>query len=645
MEKSRGEAMIAADVRPVSLSREELLEPSNEAEAILNSTNPLKAIAEHLDNIAAGELENKLTIFILLLSGKLEDPRLKEMILLKSESGAGKSTLMRIAECFQTKWVGRLSRTALDHMGTLEGYDVLALKELGRADDERSGISTIKFLSIDDQGYTVEVTVGNPQDGFTTVEKRIKPITVISSTTRLWVDPQYERRNWIISLDESTDQTLNIKRWKAEREYEKTDKLLGLIRETSYERSKSILSTVVARLQPCEVALIFPNAVMDILNTQNLRVRGDYGKVLNIVKYYGFLRQRTLPAIEVNGRKVVLVTPDAALQILEVVKEPLTLMTMEVDGRTKKMLDLFDKLGLDKGVVIDNEYRKILAAKGNITPESVRVYLNFLESKGYLMSEMVRPEGRGQKIKVWELLMSPKTMQRRESSLSEKLNPEVILREMCEEAQEYLRRLPPEVADGVREYFTYERALENFALLSKRKEGEKPENSPYKSEKREISPYTALNRMAKKRGSGPHGEMQLLSCPYCSCLFATESDLRLHAEGLHGERSIEDGERARVAEERSRVVSETLNKAREEGKATAPLSHKPTMEAKSKEAWIVSIVMRERSVGDIWLLERFNYRWGRNLKADSFRSLLRDMDLRGLISYRDGVVSAGRENP
>jgi hypothetical protein len=98
---------------PIKESEESSIrEESPEVTAILESENPLPLIQAHLDNLIVGEEKTKLTIFLLLLSGKIKEDELKEMILLKSESGAGKSHLQRIANLFNSLWVGRLSKTA-----------------------------------------------------------------------------------------------------------------------------------------------------------------------------------------------------------------------------------------------------------------------------------------------------------------------------------------------------------------------------------------------------------------------------------------------------------------------------------------------------------------------------------------------------
>lgn len=100
---------------PLKLSQLLNIEAEEEAEKVLDSENVLEGLKEHLDNIMTGEDNNKKLIFLLLTSGIVEDPSLKQIVLLKAESGAGKSHLMRLADAFKTKSVGRFTAHALDY--------------------------------------------------------------------------------------------------------------------------------------------------------------------------------------------------------------------------------------------------------------------------------------------------------------------------------------------------------------------------------------------------------------------------------------------------------------------------------------------------------------------------------------------------
>jgi len=245
------------------LMRNRLLraEAEEEAEKIISSSNVLEALKPHLDNILAGEDENKQLAFLLMLSGKIDDVSLKQMVLLKGESGAGKSKLMTVADAFRVKDVGRFSAHALDYTD-LENFEVLRLKELGAMDQEFQGVSTVKFLSSDDRGYTVEVAERDVESGrFTTHQYRIPPITLVTSTIRVSLDPQFERRAWILNPDESKEQTERIRIWKANLERDKAAKQLGLLKETTYEHSLRVLKAVVRKLEPHAIILPFPDSL------------------------------------------------------------------------------------------------------------------------------------------------------------------------------------------------------------------------------------------------------------------------------------------------------------------------------------------------------------------------------------------------
>jgi len=415
----------------------------DEVEAILNDPHPLERLKPYLDELIAGEDQNKLLLFVLLLSGKLPDPRRKEMILFKSESGAGKSTLANaLTSAFNTKKVGRFSEHALDYTD-LTGYQVLYIQEIGHMDEEKQGLSTIKFLSADDQGYTVEVTVGNPQEGFTTVEKRIPPLTVISSTTRVMIDPQYERRNWIISLDETPEQTRRIMKLKAKQRLEENEIALGLRDELSSDRAKRLLKRLVEKIEPCRVVILFPESILEVLQHEKIRVRGDYSKLMRLIEYYSILRQRTLPRLTVNGTPTVFATPEAALEILQVAAEPLTLMTMEIDRRTRKLLQGFREMGLTSaGMVITPELREEMATKLGYSSDTIRRYLNELVRKGYLTDDEKKP-------KTYKLPLSLKAIERKVSAISVKLeNTDEFILQICEEAQKTLKRLSVKMGEG-----------------------------------------------------------------------------------------------------------------------------------------------------------------------------------------------------
>jgi len=384
------------DVDQCSLLRNKLLnkEAGEEAEKILSQPNVLDALEPYLDNIVSGEKDNKKLEFILLISGKVEDPGIKQMLLLKSEPGAGKSHLMKIADAFKTKSVGRFSAHALDY-SNLRDYEVLRLKELGGMDQEFQGVSTVKFLSADDRGYTVEVTERDERGRFTTKQYRVPPITIVTSTTRVMLDPQFERRSWILNPDETKEQTNCIRKWKANLEREKNLVALGLMKETSYDHSMRVLRAIVKKLNPCNITLPFPEALTEILGIEKLRLRGDYDKFFGLVKLYGVLHQRSLPVIEgANGHDAILVLPQQAFEALKIAEKPYVTMTTELEERSRRLIEKLGELKITgKGESINIDDRAKMAVELGLSEDTVRRYFKEWAKAGYMVAK--REEGRG----------------------------------------------------------------------------------------------------------------------------------------------------------------------------------------------------------------------------------------------------------
>lgn len=472
-------------------------EVEEEVERILDSDQPLVEIKCHLDNLIAGEDFNKQLVFLLLLSGKSQDPLMKQMVLLSGDAGVGKTTLMTIADLFMTKTVGRFTAHALDY-SKLEGYEVLRLQEIGHADEEKQGVATVKFLSPDDKGFVVEFTVRDPETGeFITKQKRIPPITFVSGTTRIELDPQFERRNWLIFPDDSEAQTKKIRSWLVNFEMQKNEVALGLRKWTDYDYSKIVLKELVKKLKGVTILVPFPKTLMDIFKTDILRVRGDYKKVLTLVKLYGMLNKNALPRIPVTNSAGYLATPRSAIDLLEIAEEPLVYMTSQLKKRTARMLTLFKDIGVAKaGATIADEERTTLAQNSGLSDVTIRIYLNSLQKHGLLW-------GSDQKPKTWKLLYDLDEIQRNMSAISVKIKiTDDLIANASKEAREWLKTTSVKLEGrGYISTAEIERILERFPVppethtlpsqITDPDLGEKQPSSPEpKAEQRKIDEIT-----------------------------------------------------------------------------------------------------------------------------------------------------------
>ncbi len=421
-----------------------------EVDRIREADNQLDALGPYLDNIVVGEQSTKEATVVLLASSKIPHPEAKQIILLSGDPGAGKSTVMHaLTNGFRVKNVGRFSQHALDYT-SLEGYEILCLQELGNMDEEKQGISTLKFLSNDDRGYTVETTIKDESTGgFTTEQRTIPAITVISTTTRLSLESQFERRLWPLPLDESKEQTKRVAEWSARQETEKAEKLLGQRKLTSYEFSTAVYSRYMQKFEPVNIIIPFPQTLTGFLGYESLRVRGDVNRLLIFVKLYAMFNVKRLRKI---AEKTFLLSTEVAAEALKIVLEPLQNMMSKIDRRTREVFDAIKsvkgikwetdsegeankkEVRLDvEGASIDKSAREKIAVWIKKSEKTVRAFLNQLEESGYV-------SGDGRKPKTFTLLYDVEEIERKFAGFSAKIDSaNDLTTKMNAEAQEWVK--------------------------------------------------------------------------------------------------------------------------------------------------------------------------------------------------------------
>lgn len=398
---------------------------------IVNAENQVEALQQHLNNVIVGEENSKKAVFVLLAGSKHKQPRMKQIILLKGTEGSGKTTLAReLSRNYKVKEVGRFSAHALDY-SNLEDFDVLFLKELGSMDMEKQGVSTLKFLSSDDRGYVVEVTVKDEESGkFTTEQHLIPCMTVISTTIRLILDSQFERRAWLLNVDETEEQTRRVLKWKAEMDKQRSLKLLGICEVTDYEFSREVLKRFIEQWKPADIIIPFPVALTEVLGSNVLRIRGDLDKLYTFIQLYASLNLKRLRRLKEN---VYAVTPEVCMEALQIIVGPLTNMLSKMDERTKEILDVLKTMELDHAQdTITKTERERIAVQLGKSERTIRSFFNFLENGGIVSGDNKKP-------KTYTLLYSVKAIEEKLSGISDKLkSADLLMDKMWKEAQEWL---------------------------------------------------------------------------------------------------------------------------------------------------------------------------------------------------------------
>ena len=551
-----------------------------EVKRICEMDNQLEGLKPHLDVVVVGEDDNKKAILVLEAGSKFKELDKKQIIILKGMEGGGKTTLAsNLTAPFKTKTVGRFTEHALEY-SDLKGYEVLYIKELGSMDMDKQGVASIKFLSCDDGGFVVEYTVRDDAGRFRTEQKRIPAMTVISTTTRLLLDSQFERRAWLFNVDESEQQTERIKKWKAWIGQQKDEVKLGIRKITDYDFSREVLKRFIRRLQPQKIIIPFRETLAEALTSKVLRVRGDIDKLYTFIELYGLFNLKRLMKIKEN---VYAVTPEIAVEALNIILKPLANMLGGADERVKPLInalkevqtvkDEYDEEGRKRevletyvhaGAVIDKTVREQLAVKLGKSEKTVRAYLNYLEEKGFLSSDNKKP-------KTYTLLYPLSEIEKKlleASAISESADN---LRDKLEkEAQKWLKtRLEilrlQEGKNFLREECGEKEGLTKSENILNEKQGEKQKifsppqsrisNPCLDSFQGDSAERSLENRQNGKLTRFPMGEEWIIKredskvyakdgsvmfqCELCArqgkpMFFATKHDLDLHIRAIHG---------------------------------------------------------------------------------------------------------------
>ncbi len=385
---------------------DEELEPSPEdyelAKRVLRSPHALQIIKILLDQSIRREGRNKVYSFLVTLTAKHPNPKLKQILMLSGQPGGGKTTIANVlAKLLRTKRVGRYSEHAMDY-SNLEKYDLLYVQELLDLEQQkRMGVSTIRFLSADDQGYTVEFTTGDPKQGFTTKTRKIPAMSVITTTTVSETEAQFERRIHRVNVDETAATTKAVIAWKGDEKKRAVFEWLG---DIPARRGVYVLKALVEQLEPYEVSTApVSRGLGDILKTTYLRARGDYDKILALTEMSAWLYQQQRPYIVRTGEhgeeRLIFALPQDAYYALEVGLQPILTMMTDLDKRIRDLIRVVGEFkdhnytykhgkGLETipGFTINDILPRVRQAMEapNIAKRTVRDWLKTLEERGLL---------------------------------------------------------------------------------------------------------------------------------------------------------------------------------------------------------------------------------------------------------------------
>ena len=325
----------AAPVSPVvSLSETE------RAEALAWLTGPdlVARLRAALKSSLIGEETNALLIYFACVSRKLKGPL---AVIIQAISSGGKSTLMEAVIRFfpeeeKVKY-SALTGQALYYLGetSLKNKILAVVEEAGA---EKASYA-LKLLQSEHE-LTIASTGKDPATGrLTTQEYHVEgPVALILTTTAVDLDEELQNRCFVLTVDESPEQTAKI---HAQQRSRRT--LAGLAAQTQRTAALRVLRNAQRLMRP--LLVVHPWASGRSFPKGRARSRRDHEKYLTLIDAIALLHQHQRPVKKLpDGTEYIEATLEDVALADELAREALGRSLDELPPQTRKLLGLLDEM-------------------------------------------------------------------------------------------------------------------------------------------------------------------------------------------------------------------------------------------------------------------------------------------------------------
>ena len=272
-----------------------------EALALLKAKDLLLIFLRDVERLGCvGETENKVVLKLSMTSRLSKEPI---NIAVKGESSAGKNFLTNnVARFFPPEVVLSISSATPKSLFYLPGnlsHKIVVIAESPGAQDADYSIRTLQS----EGEIVILVPEKDKMSGrIETKERRVKgPVAFVQTTTKAYLHPENETRNFDLYIDDSESQTEAIfeasnKKHLVEVDPQETERILKL-----WQNAHRLLEPLPV-LIPYVGAIEFP--------TKPLRVRRDRPRFLALIEASALLHQYQRERREINGQSYVVANPD-----------------------------------------------------------------------------------------------------------------------------------------------------------------------------------------------------------------------------------------------------------------------------------------------------------------------------------------------
>lgn len=347
----------------------------SEALLLLKDDNFLERFLDTTDLLGfVGEDENKITLYLILTSRKLDDPI---NAIVKGESASGKSfNVSGVSQFFPREEVlefTALTPKALYHRKDDLKHKALIIYERSGAEESEYSLRTLQS----EKKLIFSTTVKDPVTGnFETQDIEVEgPIAYIETTTKSHIHPENETRCFDIYIDESEEQTKRIHKAQ-NRKHE----IIALDKEAIL----ALWRNAQKLLNPYPVYIPYIEAIK--FPTKPIRVRRDRLRFLALIEASALLFQFKREKKAINGKDFILANYEDYTIAYSLIGKILESVLMGLSPRVKDLIEVAKNF--------DGEFtRKDIQQRINWNEKTIDKYIAEAVTWGYF--EITTEGGKG----------------------------------------------------------------------------------------------------------------------------------------------------------------------------------------------------------------------------------------------------------
>lgn len=303
----------------------------------LNEWKRLKEITKLLDFYTAGETNNKLLLFFLMI-GNLHE-KFKSFIIYRGDPGGGKNiicnTVLKLIPKKHIYILDGATAKALNYDENLRNANIIYLREL---EQHESVIEILKGLYNADGRIFKETIQDKDSKAHFVKHHEISPKGVITTFSFENIKSDIISRSWVLNPDESHQQTRDIIKFEIDNEKNLIERK---ITEKKIEEKCFFISQCVQSLRMDYTDIFIPYIdKLDILLPDNkLNVRRDKTKLFNLIKIITLWNQFNRRIIVIGEEEYLLAEYTDLRMALEICQDLFVNLVLQIDFIKKGILD------------------------------------------------------------------------------------------------------------------------------------------------------------------------------------------------------------------------------------------------------------------------------------------------------------------